>query len=131
MHDDSIPGRQHHVLLPVRRLQGRPRVHRRLHLHVDAIQGDQPNTKRGTVPQIDRRLGLILHSEQISNFICIYVYLTFQLYIFKFYSKAKICCYFKRRQRGTRKVHRFVKSTFQFECIKKHNEWPNSSVNSL
>lgn len=59
-HDDPARGRKHHLLLPLQRLQGRARVHRRLHLHVDAIEGKQPNAKRRDVPQAHRRMELKL-----------------------------------------------------------------------
>lgn len=41
-HDGPIRRRQHHILSAISRLQGRPRVHRRVHLPVHAIQGRQP-----------------------------------------------------------------------------------------
>jgi kindlin 2 len=39
-HDDSARGREHCLLLPIERLQSGARVHRRLHLHVDALKGE-------------------------------------------------------------------------------------------
>ena len=42
----------------VRGVQGGARVHRRLHLPLDAEQGEQPAAQRGALPQADRRLGL-------------------------------------------------------------------------
>ena len=44
--------------MPVRGLQGDPRVHRRLHLPLDEEQGEQPAAQPGALPQADRRLGL-------------------------------------------------------------------------
>ena len=42
-HDGAIRRGQHHILSSVRRLQGGPRVHRRLHLPLHALQGRQPD----------------------------------------------------------------------------------------
>lgn len=58
VHDDSAAERERDVLVPVVRLQGGARIHRRLHFHVDALQGQQPDAGRGAVPQADRRLGV-------------------------------------------------------------------------
>lgn len=72
-HDDPARGREHHLLLLVQRLQGRARVHRRLHLHVHALKGKQSNAERGNVPQIDRRMELSLINlcvlSEIFNFV--------------------------------------------------------------
>ena len=58
-HDDSIRGRKEcRLQLLVGRLQGRPRVHRRLHLPPHEKQGDKSATQRRDVPQTNRRMGL-------------------------------------------------------------------------
>lgn len=67
-HDDSAGGRKRHLLLPIERLQGRPRVHRRVHLHVDALKGKQPDAERGDVPQTHRRMELNFNPIFRNNF---------------------------------------------------------------
>lgn len=53
-HDGTIRGRQHHLLSAIGRLQSGSRVHRRLHILVDALQGRQPDAQRRVVPQTHR-----------------------------------------------------------------------------
>lgn len=55
-HDGPVRGGQHNIRVPVGRLQGDPRVYRRLHIPVDAVQGGEPDAQRGAVPQAHRRL---------------------------------------------------------------------------
>lgn len=58
-HDGAVRRGQHYIRLPVGRLQGDTRVHRRLHILVDAFQRGEPDAERGAVPQIDRWLVII------------------------------------------------------------------------
>ena len=51
--------------VPLRGLQGHPRVHRRLHLPLDEEQGEQSAAQPGALPQADRRLGL---KKTLDNF---------------------------------------------------------------
>lgn len=55
-HDGSVRGRERGVRMSVRRLQGGPRVHRRVHILVDAFQGGEPDAERRPLPQTDRWL---------------------------------------------------------------------------
>lgn len=55
-HDDPVRRQQHHIRMSVGRLQGDTRVHRRLHILVDAFQRSEPNVKRGIISQTDGRL---------------------------------------------------------------------------
>lgn len=55
-HDGPVRRGQHNIRLPVGRLQSDTRVHRRLHILVDAVQGSEPDAERGAVPQADRWL---------------------------------------------------------------------------
>ena len=52
--------------MPVRGLQGDPRVHWGLHLPLDEEQGEQPAAQPGALPQADRGLGLILDSSHLA-----------------------------------------------------------------
>lgn len=58
-HDGAVRRGQHNIRLSVGRLQGDTRVHRRLHILVDALQRGEPDAERGAVPQIDRWLVII------------------------------------------------------------------------
>lgn len=57
-HDGTVRGGEYSFQLLVRRLQGDPRVYRRLHLPLHQIQRRQPDPERGTLPQTYRRLVL-------------------------------------------------------------------------
>lgn len=60
-HDGAVRRGQHNIRLSVGRLQGHTRIHRRLHILVDAVQRGEPIAERGAVPQIDRWLVITCH----------------------------------------------------------------------
>lgn len=64
-HDGAIRGGQHHILRAVGRLQGGARIHRRVHIPLDALQGRQPDPGRGVVPQTHGRVDV---RQKIQNF---------------------------------------------------------------
>ena len=59
-HDDSTRRRQkRHLQMSVCRLQGRARVHRRLHLLIHEEQGHEPDTRRRAFPQTNWRMAVM------------------------------------------------------------------------
>lgn len=56
--DRRVRRREARIRVPECRLQGAPRVHRRLHLPVDALEGAQPNAERKSIPQTDKWMDL-------------------------------------------------------------------------
>lgn len=66
-HDGTIWRGEYHLRMPIGWLQGRPRVYRRLHLLVDALQGSESDVERGDVPQADRWMGLITQQARTTS----------------------------------------------------------------
>ena len=64
-YDGAIRGGKHNFRVSVGRLQGRARIHRWLHILVDAIEGGESDVKRRDVPQAHRRLGLRVGPKMI------------------------------------------------------------------
>ena len=57
-HDGAVRRGERRLRVPLLRLQGGPRVHRRLHLPADALQGLESDPRPRALPQADRRLAV-------------------------------------------------------------------------
>lgn len=64
-HDGTVRGGEYYLRVPIGRLQSRPRVYRRLHLLVDALQGSESDVERGNVPQTNWWMGLIARTTSV------------------------------------------------------------------
>lgn len=58
-YDGTIRGREYHFRMSIGGLQSCPRIHRRLYLLVDALEGSESNVERGDVSQVNWWMGLI------------------------------------------------------------------------